>query len=318
MKIARLLFCAVFSLLGASAALAQTYPGKPVMMIVPFPPGSATDLVARLLGAELRDALGQPFVIDNKPGAQTSIAAAQVARSPADGYTMLLTTNTHVAAASLYKKLAYDPVKDFTPIARLSTTSLALMVKADFPARTLPELIAHLKKNPGKLSAGYGSSSSQVCISQLERMAQVDVADVPYKGIPLAVNDLLGGTIDFTFVDLGNAISQAKGGKLRVIAITDAKRSPLAPDWPTMAEALPGYEVTAWFALLAPAGTPAEAVQKLQDATIKAMEKPAVQEKLATIGMQAAPMSSAQLAPFIKAEIATWARLIKDAGIQPE
>jgi tripartite-type tricarboxylate transporter receptor subunit TctC len=318
MKIACTMAAAVLAL-AACNTLAQSYPAKHVKLVVPFPAGSATDLVARLVSRELQDAFGQPFVVENKPGAQGAIAAEMVAKSPADGYTLLVPTNTQAAAnVSLFKKLPYDPVKDFAPVARIASTSLVLMVKTDFPAKTLPEFIAHLKKNPGRFSAGYGSSSSQVCISQLERMAQVDVADIPYRGIPLAVNDLLAGTIHFTFVDLGNAMSQLKGGKLHAIAITDSKRSPLVSDLPTMAEALPGYEVTAWFALLSPTGTPSDVVQKLQDAAIKALAKPDVQEKLAAIGMQPAPMSAAELAPFIKTEIAKWARLIKEAGIEPE
>ena len=317
MKIKSLFLSAAFAL-AASAGFAQTYPTKPVKIVVPFPAGSATDLVARVLSRELQDSLGQPFVVENKPGAQGSIATDLVAKGPKDGYTLLLPANTHAANVGLYKKLPYDPVADFAPVARLATTSLVLMVQSDFPAKTVPELIAHLKKNPGKLSAGYGSSSSQVSISQLKKMAGVDVADIPYKGIPLAVNDLLSGTIDFTFVDLGNALSQAKGSKLRGLAVTELKRNPLAPDWPPMAQTLPGYEITAWFVLLAPAGTPPDIVQKLQDATIKALAKPDVKEKLAVIGMNAAPLKSAETGAFIKSEVARWVRLIKDAGIQPE
>lgn len=318
MNIKRLIFSAALAV-ASTAALAQAYPERPVKLVVPFPAGSATDLVARLIGRELGDSLGRAFVVENKPGAQGVIASELVARSPADGYTLLVPTNTQAAAnVSLFKTLPYDPVKDFAPIARISTTALALMVRSDFPAQTLPEFIAHLKKNPGKLTAGYGSSSSQVSISQLETMAGVSVTSVPYKGIPLAVTDVLGGATHFTFVDLGNSISQAKGGKMRAIAITADKRSTLVPDWPAIAEVLPGYDVQAWFALLAPAGTPADVVKKLQDATIKALAKPEVQKQLADIGQQAAPMGSAELAPFIRAEITKWARLIKQAGIQPE
>jgi tripartite-type tricarboxylate transporter receptor subunit TctC len=317
MKIKSLFVSAVFAL-AASAAFAQPYPNKPVKIVVPFPAGSATDLVARVMSRELQDALGQPFVVENKPGAQGSIASDLVAKGPKDGYTLLLPANTHAANVGLYKKLPYDPVADFAPIARLATTSLVLMVKSDFPAKTVPEFIAHLKKNPGKLSAGYGSSSSQVSISQLKKMAGVDVADIPYKGIPLAVNDLLAGTVDFTFVDLGGALAQAKGNKLRGLAVTELKRNPLAPDWPPMTQFLPGYEITAWFVLLAPTGTPADIVQKLQDATIKALGKKDVQEKLALIGMNAAPLKSAETGAFIKSEVGRWGRLIKEAGIQPE
>ena len=314
--IARLLLSAALAL--AAAGASATYPDKPVKIVVPFPAGSATDLVARVLALELQESLKQPFIVENKPGAQGSIATDLVAKGASDGYTLLLPANTHAANPSLYKKLPYDPVKDFAPIARLATTSLVLMVRSDYPPKTLPEFMAHLKKNPGKLSAGYGSSSSQVSISQLKKMTGVDVAEIPYKGIPLAVNDVLSGTLDFTFVDLGNAIAQAKGGKLRGLAITERGRNPLAPEWPPMASALPGYEITAWFVLLAPARTRPDIVQKLQGATQKALAQPEVKEKLALIGMVPAPMSSADTAKFVAAEVTKWGRLIKEAGVEPE
>jgi tripartite-type tricarboxylate transporter receptor subunit TctC len=204
------------------------------------------------------------------------------------------------------------------PIARLATTSLVLMVKSDFPAKTLPEFMEHIKKNSGKLSAGYGSSSSQVSVSQLKKRSGVDVTEVPYKGIPLAVNDVLSGTLDFTFVDLGNALAQSKGGKMRGIAVTEKGRNALAPEWPPMASVLPGYEITAWFALFAPKGTPADIVAKLQAATLKALAKPEVKDKLAIIGMVPAPLKSDETQKFVEAEVGKWGQLIKEAGIQPE
>jgi tripartite-type tricarboxylate transporter receptor subunit TctC len=180
--------------LAASLAQAQTYPAKPVKLIVPFPAGSATDQVARLTGAQLQDALKQPFIVENKPGAQGGIAAAEVAKSAPDGYTLLVTTNTPQAAnVSLFKKLNYDPVKDFVPIARLGTTSFMLMVRPDFPAKNLKEFLAHVRAQPGKLSAGYGSSGSQVSLAMLKSMGKLEVVEVPYKGIPQAVTDTLGG-----------------------------------------------------------------------------------------------------------------------------
>ncbi|MBC8022375.1 MAG: tripartite tricarboxylate transporter substrate binding protein [Burkholderiales bacterium] len=308
---------ATAALIAAGGALAA-YPDRPVKVVVPFPAGSATDLVARVLSLELGESLKQPFVIENKPGAQGSIATDMVAKSAPDGYTLLLPANTHAANPSLYKKLPYEVTKDFVPIGRLATTSLVLMVKTDFPAQTLPEFMAHVKKNSGKLSAGYGSSSSQVSVSQLKKMSNIDVTEVPYKGIPLAVNDVLSGTLDFTFVDLGNALAQAKGGRLRGIAVTEKGRNPLAPDWPPMGSVLPGYEITAWFALFAPKGTPPDVVAKLQDATLKALAKPEVKEKLAIIGMVPAPLNSQETGKFVEAEVVKWGKLVKEAGIQPE
>jgi tripartite-type tricarboxylate transporter receptor subunit TctC len=299
------------------AAHGQTWPAHPVKLIVPFPAGSATDQVARLTGAELQAAFSQPFVVENKAGAQGSIAAAETAKAAPDGYTMMVTTNTPQAAnVSLFKKLSYDPVRDFAPIARLATTSFMLMVRSDYPAKSLKEFLAVSRSK--SQSAGYGSSGSQVSVALLKSMGKLDVLEVPYKGIPQAITDTLGGTIAFTFVDLGNALAQAKGGKLRGLAVTSAKRTPLAPELPALAEELPGYELIAWFALVAPARTPPELVRKVHGAAAAALAKPAVKEKFAAIGTDVAPLDPAQLGRFIEAEIAHWARLVKLAGIQPE
>ena len=307
----------LFLLLGSLQANAQNYPNKPVKLLVPFPAGSATDHIARLTGAELQQALGQPVVVENKPGAQGGIAAAEVAKAAPDGYTLLMTTNTPQAAnVSLFKKLNYDPVKDFSPVARLGTTSFMLMVRPEFPAKNLKEFLSYSKgKNQ---SAGYGSAGSQVSLSMLKSMGKLDVVEVPYKGIPQAVTDTMGSQLAFTFVDLGNALAQAKGGKLRGLAVTSRKRTPLAPDLPAIAEELPGYELIAWFALMAPAGTPKEIVSSLHGLTAKALAKPDVVAKFATLGTDIAPMDPVQLEAFIKSEIGKWARMAKEAGIQPQ
>jgi len=300
-------------------AHAQAYPSRPVKLIVPFPAGSATDQVARVVGFELQQALGQAFVVENKAGAQGAIAAAEVAKAAPDGYTLMLTTNTpHAANPSLFKKLNYDPVKDFTPITRYGTTSFMLMVRPDFPAKDLKGFIAHARSQPGKLSAGYGSAGSQVSIAMLKQLGKLDIVEVPYKGIPQTITDTMGGSLQLTFVDMANALAQAKGGKLRGIAVTNAKRSALAPDMPAIAEELPGYEIIAWFALMAPAKLPEPIVQRLHETNMKALAKPAVKEKFATVGTDVAPMNPAELARFIQAEVAHWAKLVKLAGIQPE
>jgi len=315
MKLVILLFAA----LTGFPALAQTYPAKPVRLVVPFPAGSATDQVARLIGAQLQESLGQPFVVENKAGAQGGIAAAEVARAPADGYTIMVTTNTPQAAnVSLFKKLNYDPVKDFAPIARLGTTSFMLMVRPDFPAKDLNAFLDHVRTQPGKLSAGYGSAGSQVSLAMLKAMGKLDVVEVPYKGIPQAITDTMGGSLAFTFVDLGNALAQAKGGKLRGLGVTSGKRTPLAPDQPAIAEALPGYELIAWFALVAPAKTPADVVQKVHGASVNALGKGEVKDKFAAIGVDVAPQGPQELGKFIQSEIAHWAKLAKLANIQPE
>ncbi|MGH9651025.1 MAG: Bug family tripartite tricarboxylate transporter substrate binding protein [Terriglobales bacterium] len=303
----------------AGGVQAQTYPAKPVKLVVPFPAGSATDQIARVVGQELQAALGQPFVVDNKPGAQGTIAAEGVAKSAPDGYTLMVSTNTPQAAApSLFKELRYDPVKDFAPVARLGTISFMLMVGADFPAKSFKEFLAHAKANPGKLSAGYGSAGSQVSQAMLRSMAKINFVDVPYKGLPQAITDVMGGAIQFTFADLANALAQQKGGKLRGLAVTSAKHSPLAPEVPAIAEELKGYELIAWFALMAPAGTPQEIVSRLHAATAQALAKPDMAAKFGTLGTDVGLMDPAQLAGFIKAEITKWARLAKDAGIEPQ
>jgi len=301
------------------AVQGQTYPSKPVKLIVPFPAGSATDHVARLVGSQLQEALGQPMVVENKAGAQGAIAAAEVAKAAPDGYTLMVTTNTPQAAnVSLFKKLQYDPVKDFAPITRFGTTSFMLMVKPEFPAKNLKEFLAHVRKQPGKLSAGYGSSGSQVSLAMLKQLGKLDVVEVPYKGIPQAITDTMGGSLHFTFVDLANALAQAKGGKLRGLAVTSAKKSSLAPDLPAIAEELPGYEIIAWFGLVAPAKTPDPVVQRLNDVLMKALARPDVREKFGAIGADVQPMNPAEFGKFIQAEVVNWAKLVKLAGIQPE
>jgi tripartite-type tricarboxylate transporter receptor subunit TctC len=304
--------------LATGVANAQAWPAQPVKLVVPFPAGSATDIIARLIGRELQESLGQPFVIDNKPGAQGMIGAEFVAKSAPDGYTLLVAAVSFAATVSLFKKTPYDAQSDFTPVSRLATTPLVLMVKSDFPAQSLPEFIAYVKARPGKLSAGYGSSSSQVCIAQLEGLAKIDVLEVPYKGIPLAVNDVLAGVLTFSFVDLSNALAQSKGGTLRALAVTSAKRSALVPDWPALAETLPGYDIDAWIATLGPKGLPPGIAQKLHDATMKAMAKPEVQQKLAAVGFTPALLPPAEMPQFMQSEIAKWAQMVKTAGIAPE
>ena len=306
-------------LLAASTALAQGFPNKPIRLVVPFPAGSATDLAARVVGQNLSTALGQPFVVDNKPGAGGSIAAMEVIRAAPDGYTLLFSSNSAISSnVALLKKIPYDPNKDFSPVAGIGETVLVLMVKASAPQKNIQELVAYAKQNPGKATAGYGSSSSQVSIAVLNKLGGVDTLLVPYKGIPLAVNDVLGGTLDFTFADAGNAMAQAKGGAMRGLGVTSTKRSALAPEWPAIAEVLPGFDITAWFAIVGPAGMAKEVVDKLNAATTTALAQPELKARLASIGITPMPMAPEPLKGFISAEITKWTRLVKDANIQPE
>ena len=306
-------------LLAASTALAQGFPNRPIRLVVPFPAGSATDLAARVVGQNLSTALGQPFVVDNKPGAGGSIAAMEVIRAAPDGYTLLFSSNSAISSnVALLKKIPYDPNKDFSPVAGIGETVLVLMVKASAPQKNIQELVAYAKQHPGKATAGYGSSSSQVSIAVLNKLGGLDTLLVPYKGIPLAVNDVLGGTLDFTFVDAGNAMAQAKGGAMRGLGVTSTKRSALAPEWPAIAEVLPGFDITAWFAIVGPAGMAKEVVDKLNAATTSALAQPELKARLANIGITPMPMAPEPLKGFIATEITKWVRLVKDANIQPE
>ena len=305
--------------LGASGAWAQAYPSRPVKLIVPFPAGTATDLAARLMGNALGAALGQSFVVENKPGAGGSIGAMEVVRAAPDGHTLLFSSNSAMASnVALLKTMPYDPRKDLAPVAGVGENMLVLMVKAEHPAKNLQEFIEYVRQRPGKVSAGYGSSSSQICIAVLNKLARLDAQMVPYKGIPLAVNDVLGGSIDFTFVDLGNAMAQAKGGKLRALGVTSPKRSALMPDWPALAESLPGFDVTAWFAMAGPPGLPKDLTDKIGAAVVQVLAQPDVRDKLAVTGLQVMPMGSADLKVFVDKEVSKWIRLAREAGIQPE
>ncbi len=298
---------------------AQAWPEKPVRMIVPFPAGSATDSAARLIGQQLQAAFGQAFVADNKPGAGGNIAGAEVARAAPDGYTLLFSSNSAVASnVALLKSMPYDPLKDFSPVAGITQTMLVLMVKPSFPAATLAEFIAQAKARPGKLNAGFGSSSSQVSVAMLNKLAGIETASIPYKGIPLAVTDVIGGTLDFTFVDLGNAIAQSKGGQLKALGVTSEKRNPLVPDWPTIASTVPGFDITAWFAVVGPANLPKPVVDKLHAAIIAALDKPDVKERFAAIGMAPMPLAPDELRAFMASEIGKWRRLVKQSNVEPE
>lgn len=297
---------------------AQGFPSRPVKLVVPFPAGSATDMAARLMAQQLQSAMGQSFVVENKPGAGGSIAAMEVIRSAPDGHTLLFSSNSAAASnVALLKSMPYDPLKDFSPVAGIGENMLVLMVKADHPARTAQELVAHVAQRPGKVSAGYGSSSSQVSIAVFNRIGKVDAQMVPYKGIPLAVNDVLGGVVDFTFVDLGNAIAQSRGGRMRALGITAPKRSPLVADWPALAETLPGFDITAWFAVLGPAGMPREVVDKLHGAIAQVLRSAEAREKLAGIGIQPMALNPSELRAFMASEVSKWIRLVRESNIQP-
>ena len=271
----------------ATGLSAQTYPNKPVKIVVPFGAGSATDTVARQVGQILSEALGQQFVVDNKAGANGSIGAEFVAKSAPDGYTLIMSTNTpHAANPSLMKKINYDPVKDFTPIARVANIPFVLVVNNDIPAKSLNELIELVRKNPGKYSYASGSSGSIISGAALASGAKIDLLHVPYKSIPPGLTDVMGGQVSMIFADLVTGLPQIKGGKVRALAVTSADASPMLPGLPPMANAVKGFELVAWFALFAPAGTPPDIVKKLNAEVVKALARQDMRDKLAAAGLR--------------------------------
>ena len=317
----RLAIGATLSLLAgwSGQALAQAYPAKPLKFIVPFSAGSATDAVGRIVAQAMGEALGQSISVENKAGANGILGAEAVKASAADGYTFLVTTSTTQAAnVSLYKKLSYDPVKDFTPIGKIGETGFILMVQADFPAKDMKEFIAFGKANPGKLAYGHGSSGSLVSAALLGQMAGLDFLSVPYKSIPPALTDLLGGNLQFAFADVGNAVSQMNGGRLRGLGVTTAKRAGKAPQVPPIGDTVKDYAMGAWFGLMAPANLPAEVKAKVATAFTAIMAKPEVREKIAGVGIDVDYQDAAQLAKTIEAEIKKWALWVKAANITPE
>jgi tripartite-type tricarboxylate transporter receptor subunit TctC len=312
---------ALLALLAAAPTLAsaQAYPVRPVRVIVPFPPGSGTDISARVVADRLAASLGQPFVVENRAGASGVIGAMEVVRAAPDGYTLLFAGTTQLASnVALLKNMPYDPAKNLTPIASVGITTVALMVRPDHPAKKLREFIAYVKQRPGKLSAGYPAASAQVATAMLSKMAGLDVLQVPYKGITNVITDLIGGSLDFAFVDMANAMPQEKGGKLRALGVATQKRHPLTPDWPPIAEVLPGFDLWAWVAVAGPAGMPPALVDRLNAAITAAANSAEARHTLASGGFSPLNLTPAQMKPFIASETKKWIQLAKDANIEPQ
>jgi tripartite-type tricarboxylate transporter receptor subunit TctC len=310
---------AIASLGLANAVAADSYPNKPLRFVVPFSAGSATDVVGRIVAQGMSEALGQTVTVDNKAGANGILGAEAVKAAASDGYTFLVTTSTTQAAnVSLYKKLSYDPVKDFTPIGKIGETGFILMVQPDFPANDMKQFIAYAKANPGKLAYGHGSSGSLVSAAMVSQMAGLDTINVPYKSIPPALTDLMGGQIQFAFADVGNAVTQMNGGKLKGLGITTARRAGRAPQVPPIGDTIKDYAVSAWFGLMAPANLPTDAAAKLGRAFKDVMARPDIREKIAAAGIDVDYQDGTQLAKTIDAEIKKWALWVKAANITPE
>lgn len=306
--------------LPASAQQSANFPSKPITFVVPFAAGSATDLIARALGQAVSQSTGQSVIVENKGGASGIIAAQAAARAPADGYTVLITTNTtHAANEHLYKKLPYNPVKDFVPLTGLGKGGQVLVVNASAPFNSVQELLEHAKKNPGKLSFGSGSSSSRMAGEMLKQLGGVDILHVPYKSNPLAITDLMGGQIDLMITDVSTGVPQIQAGKLKALGFSTEERSVMLPDVPTIAEAgVKGYSMGYWFAAYAPVGTPAEVTNKLTQLLGDAVESKSAEGFYKQSGTTKWRGTSAELAKFQADETQKWGKVVKAAGIQPE
>lgn len=306
--------------LASLGAAAQDFPAKAITFVVPFAAGSATDTFARAVGQAITAETKQAVVVENKPGASGMIAAAFVAKAQADGYTVLFTTNTtHAANEHLYKKLSYDPVKDFAPLSGLGKGGQVMVVRNDLPVKTVQEFIAHAKKNPGKVNFASGSSSSRIAGELLQQMAGIQLLHVPYKSNPLGITDMLGGTIDMMITDTTTGLPQVQAGKLRALAYSADKRSRLAPDLPTISEAgVNGYEMSYWFAAYAPAGTPPAVVRRLNALLVAATKSGPVTSFYDKTGVDPFTTTPEELAAFQAAETKKWGDIIRKAGIQPE
>ena len=302
-------------------AHADSFPDKPIALVVPFPPGGPTDAMARTLAAEMKERLGQPMIVENRAGAGGNIGAEFVARAPADGQTLLFGTSGPLAInASLYRKIGYDPVKSFAPVIQVGHLPNILVVHPSVPAKDVKELVAYAKANPGKLSyasSGNGASSHLAGVL-FNSTAGVDLQHIPYKGTGPALNDLLGGQVSMSFTDVLTALPYVKAGKLRALGMASAARSQALPEVPTVAEqGLKGYDVSVFFGIVAPAGTPADRVKKLNQAFAEVLASQKVKQQFAAQGLEPPPSTTpAQLAKFIQAQMQMWAVVVRQSGAQ--
>ena len=304
----------------AHAQPAPAYPSAPITVVVPFAAGSGTDSVARTVGQKLSERLKQPVLIDNKPGASAQLGAQYVAKAKPDGYTLFMTTNTsHSANPSLFTNLKYDPIKDFTPIARVGELPFALAVHPGVPAKTMAELIDYARANPGKLSYATPNSTSLVASETIKRIAKIDLLGVPYKSSPQAMTDLVGGQVQVYVVDLGSGMTMLKSDKVRTLGITTAEPSRLLPGVQPIGQTVKGFDLTSWNGLFGPAGLPAPVVERLNAELQVVLQDKEVQDKLSQIGFQVWPSKSPEeFARYVADQLAHWGTLIKQAGIRPE
>jgi tripartite-type tricarboxylate transporter receptor subunit TctC len=306
----------------AFSANAQTYPSRPIRFVVPYPAGGPLDTVARLLAQKVSESVKQPVIVDNKPGAGGNIGAADVAKAPPDGYTLLMgAVATHAINPTLYASIPYDPIRDFTPIMQVASTPNVLVVNPSIPASTVKEFIAYAKANPNKLNFGSGSTGSagHLAGELFKTMAGVEMTHIPYKGAAPAMTDLIGGQIQLMFDNLASSLAQVRAGKVKAIAVTTAKRTALAPDLPTIAESgLPGFDISTWFGIFAPGGIPKDVAARLHEEFARALAQPDVREKMLNLGAEPVGSTPEQFAAYIKAEADKYAGVIRASGAKAD
>ena len=312
-----LLACVIVALGQLTQADAQNYPNRPLRFVIPFPPGGGADNLARIVGQKAGDSLGQQIVIDNRAGAGGNIAAEVVAKAAPDGYTLLQGNVAHAISASLYRKLNYDLLRDFTPVTQLASIPFMLVVYPSLPAGSVKELIALAKSKPGQLS--YASSGnggpSHLAMELFKSMAGVEIRHIPYKGAASAATDLISGQVQTMFFTISAALPHIKSGRLKGLAVASGRRIPLAPDFPTVAEeGVPGFEATTWFGVLAPAGTSPDMVNKLHSVFVSALTAPDVRDRLANQGFELIGSAPNQFGAYVKAEIPKWAKVVRASG----
>ncbi|HET7199871.1 MAG TPA: tripartite tricarboxylate transporter substrate binding protein [Burkholderiales bacterium] len=304
----------------AAGAWAQTYPSKPIRVVVGFPPGGGNDIIARLLGAKMQEAWGEPVVIDNKPGANSIIATEFVAKAAPDGYTLLVNATGGMSVNPvLYAKLPYDSLKDFVPISMVGSFPLVLAVNPSLPVKSVRELLAYAKANPGKLNYSSGSTSFQVATEMFKQMTGIDVRHIPYKGSAASITALISGDVQMTIVDTPPVLPQIKAGKVRPLAVTTARRAGSMPELPTISESgVPGYEMALWIGVFAPAATPRDVAAKLNAEVVRIVNLPDIRDRLEGMGVEPLGNTSEQAAEWIRGEIAKYGPVVKAANIKVE
>lgn len=311
------LIAAVAAVHGAFAA--DAYPSRPISLVNVFGAGSASDTLCRVIAAPFGAALKQPVVVENRPGADGALAATYVARQPADGYTLLMGTNSPLSADPfLLKDLSYDPIKDFVPVSRVGSFTLILVINPSIPANSFKELVAYAKANPGKLSFASGNTSGIVAGETLKRWAGIDLLHVPYKSTPPALEDIIAGRVSMMFADLTTAMPHVNAGALRALAVTRIKRSAVYPELPTLdEEGVTGFDLDAWAGIVAPARTPPEIVDRLNKELRVIIDDPAIRGRLKTVGFEAFSSSPGELGDFVKVQLGKWEKMVKESGVKP-